>query len=136
MQNLFCKRLQKRRAALSNVAVRHIKPARIPRVGNISAAGGIVHQLMYFAAGVAAKNAEHIANIGAVHIRDIREAHKKDSESAPQTTVADELKGNLEAVENFKGSRARAAGMKSWLSFTASSSASTIKICQTKNFAG
>ena len=35
-------------------------------------------------------------------IRDIREAHKKDSESAPQTTVADELKENLEAVENFK----------------------------------
>ena len=31
--------------------------------------------------------------------------HKKDSESAPQTTVADELKENLEAVENFKGSR-------------------------------
>ena len=38
-------------------------------------------------------------------IRDIREAHKQDSESAPQTTVADELKENLEAVENFKGSR-------------------------------
>jgi len=38
-------------------------------------------------------------------IRDIREAHKKDSESAPQTTVADGLKENLEAVENFKGSR-------------------------------
>ena len=36
---------------------------------------------------------------------DIREAHKKDSESAPQTTVADELKENLEEVENFKGSR-------------------------------
>ena len=35
----------------------------------------------------------------------IREAHKKDSESAPQTTVADELKENLEAVEKFKGSR-------------------------------
>ena len=32
-------------------------------------------------------------------IRDIRETHKKDSESAPQTTVADELKENLEAVE-------------------------------------
>ena len=32
-------------------------------------------------------------------IRDIREAHKKDSESAPQTTVADELKENLEAIE-------------------------------------
>jgi hypothetical protein len=40
-----------------------------------------------------------------VIIRDIRETHKKDSESAPQTTVADELKENLEAVENFKGSR-------------------------------
>ena len=64
-------------------------------------------------------------------IRDIREAHKKDSESAPQTTVADELKENLEAVENFKGSR-----MKSWLSFTASNLVSTIKICQMKNFAG
>ena len=38
-------------------------------------------------------------------IRDIREFHKKDSESAPQTTVADELKENLEAVENFKGIR-------------------------------
>ena len=38
-------------------------------------------------------------------IRDIREAHKKDSESAPQTAVADELKENLETVENFKGSR-------------------------------
>ena len=38
-------------------------------------------------------------------IRDIREVHKKDSESAPQTTVADELKENLKAVENFKGSR-------------------------------
>ena len=38
-------------------------------------------------------------------IRDIRETHKKDSESAPQTTVADELKENLKAVENFKGSR-------------------------------
>ena len=38
-------------------------------------------------------------------IRDIRETHKKDSESAPQTTVANELKENLEAVENFKGDR-------------------------------
>ena len=65
-------------------------------------------------------------------IRDIREAHKKDSESAPQTTVADELKENLEAVENFKGSRDGKTGQ----SFTASSLVSTIKICQKKNFAG
>ena len=64
-------------------------------------------------------------------IRDIRETHKKDSESAPQTTVANELKENLEAVENFKGSR-----LENWQCFTASSSVSTIKICQMKNFAG
>ena len=55
-------------------------------------------------------------------IRDIREAHKKDSESAPQIWKRSKI--------------SRAVGMKSWLSFTASSSASTIKICQTKNFAG
>lgn len=30
--------------------------------------------------------------------------HKKDSESAPQTTVADELKKNLDAIEKFSGS--------------------------------
>ena len=64
-------------------------------------------------------------------IRDIREAHKKDSESAPQTTVADELKENLEAVEN-----SRVVGMKSWSSFIASNSVSTIKICRKKNSAG
>ena len=64
-------------------------------------------------------------------IRDIREAHKKDSESAPQTTVADELK------KIWKLSKiSKAVGMKSWLFFTASSLVSTIKICQTKNFAG
>ena len=40
-----------------------------------------------------------------VILHDIRKAHENDSESAPQTTVADELKENLEAVENFKGSR-------------------------------
>ena len=57
-------------------------------------------------------------------IRDIRETHKKDSESAPQTTVANELKENLEAVENFKGSRLEKLAV------------STIKICQMKNFAG
>ena len=55
-------------------------------------------------------------------IRDIREAHKKDSESAPQTTVADELKENLEAVEN-----SRQTGMKSLVVLTASNLVSTIK---------
>ena len=64
-------------------------------------------------------------------IRDIREAHKKDSESAPQTTVADELKENLEAVENFKGSR-----NEKLVVLYCKQLVSTIKICQTKNFAG
>ena len=74
---------------------------------------------------------EHLLDDLNLIIRDIRETHKKDSESAPQTTVADELKENLKAVENFKGSRD-----ESWLFFIASSLVSTIKICQMKNFAG
>lgn len=39
-------------------------------------------------------------------IRDIREAHKSDSTSAPENTVAEEFKRDLEEVANFKGSRA------------------------------
>ena len=38
-----------------------------------------------------------------VSIRDIRATHKSDSESAPQTTIAEELKQDLEDVANFKG---------------------------------
>ena len=38
-------------------------------------------------------------------IQDIRETHKKDSESAPQTTVADELKEIWKRSKIFKGSR-------------------------------
>ena len=37
-------------------------------------------------------------------IKDIREAHKKDSDTAPETTIADELKKDLEDAANFKGS--------------------------------
>ena len=37
-------------------------------------------------------------------IKDIREAHKKDSDTAPENTIADELKKDLEEVSNFKGS--------------------------------
>ena len=43
-------------------------------------------------------------------IRDIREAHKKDSESASPDHRCRELKENLEAVENFKGSRLEKTG--------------------------
>ena len=38
-------------------------------------------------------------------IRDIREFHKKDSESAPQTTVADELKEKSGSGWKLQGSR-------------------------------
>ena len=65
-------------------------------------------------------------------IRDIRETHKKDSESAPQTTVANELKENLEAVENFKGSRLE----KLAVLYCKANSVSTTKIYRKKNFAG
>ena len=64
-------------------------------------------------------------------IRDIRETHKKDSESAPQTTVANELKENLEAVENFKGSRLEKLAV-----LYCKQLGINYKICQTKNFAG
>ena len=64
-------------------------------------------------------------------IRDIREAHKKDSESAPQTTVADELKENLEAVENFKGSRD-----EKLVVLYCKQLGINYKICQMKNFTG
>lgn len=39
-----------------------------------------------------------------VIVRDVRTAHKSDSESAPSTTIAEELKQDLEDVANFKGS--------------------------------
>ena len=39
-----------------------------------------------------------------VIVHDIRAAHKSDSESAPPTTIAEELKQDLEDVANFKGS--------------------------------
>jgi len=38
-------------------------------------------------------------------IGDIKNAHRKDSTSAPTTTVAEELKQNLKEVANFEGSR-------------------------------
>lgn len=45
------------------------------------------------------KNIDHSAIV-----RDIRAAHKSDSESAPPITIAEELKQDLEDVANFKGS--------------------------------
>ena len=38
-----------------------------------------------------------------VIIRDICSVHKSDNESAPPTTIAEELKQDLEDVANFKG---------------------------------
>ena len=37
-------------------------------------------------------------------VREIRAAHKSDSESAPPTTIAEELKQGLKDVANIKGS--------------------------------
>jgi hypothetical protein len=37
-------------------------------------------------------------------IRDIREAHKGDSTSAPDTTAVDEIKNSLEEAAHFQGS--------------------------------
>ncbi len=57
-------------------------------------------------------------------VRDIRAAHKSDSESAPPTTIAEELKQDLEDVANFKGSP-----LKNRLRFTASGWVSIITSC-------
>lgn len=38
-------------------------------------------------------------------IRDIREAHRDDSVSAPEMTAAEQMKKDLEEVANFKGSK-------------------------------
>lgn len=38
-------------------------------------------------------------------IQGIKEAHRNDSTSAPNTTVAQEIKQDLKEVANFKGSR-------------------------------
>ncbi len=39
-----------------------------------------------------------------VIIRDIRSVHKSDNESAPPTTISEELKQDLKDVANLKGS--------------------------------
>ena len=39
-------------------------------------------------------------------MEDIREAHRGRSDSAPENTIVDELKRDVEEVANFKGSRA------------------------------
>ncbi len=38
-------------------------------------------------------------------IRDIRAAHKNDSTSAPEKSVAEQMKADIEEVANFKGSK-------------------------------
>ena len=38
-------------------------------------------------------------------IRDLRETHRKDSTSAPETSVAEQMKKDLNDIANFKGSK-------------------------------
>ena len=59
--------IKKCRASLENISIRHIKPLGIPRIGDITAAGGEIHQLMHLSRRIAAENAEHTPDIGAVH---------------------------------------------------------------------
>lgn len=64
----FCRYFLKQRiASFKNIVIRHIEAARIPRVGSVSAAGGVIHQLMHFTVRVTLENAQHIADVGAVH---------------------------------------------------------------------
>ena len=60
-------RLQKTAAAFRNVPPGGRKIACVPRVGHIAGAGGVVEQAVNLARRVAAADAGHIADIGAVH---------------------------------------------------------------------
>ena len=60
-------RLQKTAAAFRNVPPGGRKITCVPRVGHIAGAGGVVEQTVDFARRVAAADAGHIADVGAVH---------------------------------------------------------------------
>ena len=60
-------RLQKTAAAFRNVPPGGRKITRVPRVGHVAGAGGVVEQAVDFARRVAAADAGHIADVGAVH---------------------------------------------------------------------
>lgn len=60
-------RLQKTAAAFRNVPPGGRKITRVPRVGHVAGAGGVVEQTVDFTRRVAAADAGHIADIGAVH---------------------------------------------------------------------
>ena len=59
--------LQKTAAAFRNVPPGGRKITRVPRVGHVAGAGGVVEQTVDFARRVAAADAGHIADVGAVH---------------------------------------------------------------------
>ena len=64
---LFQNDIKKCFAALINIPICHIEALGIPRIGDITAARSVVHQLMYLSRRIAAENTEHIADVGAVH---------------------------------------------------------------------
>lgn len=59
--------LQKTAAAFRNVPPGGRKITRVPRVGHVAGAGGVVEQAVDLARRVAAADAGHIADVGAVH---------------------------------------------------------------------
>ena len=60
-------RLQKTAAAFRNVPPGGRKITRVPRVGHVAGAGGVVEQTVDFTRRVAAADAGHIADVGTVH---------------------------------------------------------------------
>ena len=61
---------QQSQAAFLNIAPRRLEVSRVPWVGNIAGAGGIVHQQMDLALGVAKADAAHIFEVLPIHAND------------------------------------------------------------------
>ena len=66
----FNQLIKQRSAAVKDIFVCHFKISRIPRVGNISATGGIIHEFMYLSVGVIAKDIKHISYVCTVHANE------------------------------------------------------------------
>ena len=59
--------MQQPLAARQHILPRCLEIARVPRVGNIAGAVGVVHQEAELAVRVAAADAVHISKVGSVH---------------------------------------------------------------------
>ena len=57
-------------AALQHVAPRRLKVAGVPRVGHVTGTGGMIQQKGQLAVGVAAADAAHVPQVGAIHAHE------------------------------------------------------------------